>query len=609
MMTSHFELSNEQKNIMNAAGNMLVCGGPGSGKTTVAILKARALAAQHLKPWQKIIFLSFSRSSVARIVEALSQTDHVIKHEKTLIEIGTYHAFFWRVIKSHGYLLGLPQRLSILTPSAEAIALSETRNSYGSKNKLTDQQRQQKERDEYAERERLAYTEGKLCFDLFSNLASSALCGSQKLRDLYSDSYPFIILDEFQDTDNNQWECVKALGLRSTIIALADPEQRIYDFKGADPNRLNHFNEHFQPSKFDLAAQNYRSAGTQITMFGNDVLRGRFQLESYQGITILTYPANQNQAFAKLKSEILKACRRLSGIGDNSWSLAILVPTKKMTRAISDYLRSTTAQMPAIRHSPYIEVEGAILAAEVIAFLLQPKALKGDFTAFVQLVCRFFKGRGGDNPTKNDLNISNALEAAIKACCSGKKIRKNSIILPLLSAYKESRKIILTGDPDTDWKSIRTQLENGNCTRLKEIGAKAHNLSYLNRGTTLRRMLSEQWRISLSYIDALECVRRASIQDHFASSQRPETGVVVMNMHKAKGKQFDEVIIFEGWPRNWGKQYQTNPDRIARRNSATGPLYQYRQNFMVSITRAKQRTTILTPDIDPCILLDRQLLR
>ena len=64
------DLSDEQKRVMQAEGNALVLGGPGSGKTTVAILKAGKIVSDALLPSQKVIFLSFARPTVARIIEA-----------------------------------------------------------------------------------------------------------------------------------------------------------------------------------------------------------------------------------------------------------------------------------------------------------------------------------------------------------------------------------------------------------------------------------------------------------------------------------------------------------------------------------------------------------
>lgn len=602
-----FELSDEQKRVMEAGGNLLVLGGPGSGKTTVAILKAGKLVAEALRPAQKIVFLSFARPTVARIIEALDETQEIGKQEKRLIEIDTYHAFFWRLIKSHGYLLGLPRKLSLLTPAAEAIALASIRSDYPAVSKLTDAQREEKAARELAERTRLSREDGKICFDLFADLTGQVLHGSRRIRALIAEAYPFVILDEFQDTDSDQWEVVQALGQESQIIALADPEQRIYEFIGADPERLNHYREAFQPSEFDLADDNHRSAGTHIARFGNDVLKGKFSSKSYDGIAAMTFPANQNQAYAALKGQVFQARKRLIDSGRKDWSLAVLVPTKRMTRTVSDSLRSDQGGMAAIQHSASIDVEAAVLAAEIIAFLLQPKMPKGDFEAFVRLVCNFYEGRGGDTPSKSHIaesaRITAALAKAHEAHGAGKPIPGNSLIVALLATYQAARAVELTGDPDADWLAVRAQLDEGACKRLREVAVESRNLRLLDRGTQLRAALSESWRTSLSYADALDIVRRAFIQEHFASAWRPETGVVVMNMHKAKGKQFDEVIIFEGWPRYAKRQIVSNPDRIVRGNSRDQDLGQARQNFRVSITRAKTRTTILTPDADPCVLL------
>ena len=341
--------------------------------------------------------------------------------------------------------------------------------------------------------------------------------------------------------------------------------------------------------------------------FGNDLLKGNFRKSPYEGLEFFTFPANQNQALAALKGQVLQARKRLIDGGSSNWSLAVLVPTKKLMRQVSDSFRTAQPTMPEIRHHAAIDMEGAILAAEVLAYLLQPKSASRDVHEFVELLCNFFLGKGGGTPTKKDVaeaqRVQKALQKAIECKKSGKTIPKRSIIRPLLTAYKECRSLQFIGDPDKDWLTVRAVLEKGGCNRLHQVAAEARNIRLLDRGTQLRESLSQDWRNNGVYTNALNIVRQSFVQQHFATSMKPETGVIVMNMHKAKGKQFDEVIIFEGWPRLSGGKIVANLDRIVRGNHGDQDLVHAKQNFRVSVTRAKTRTTIMTPKNDPCVLL------
>ncbi|RWQ45672.1 MAG: ATP-dependent helicase [Mesorhizobium sp.] len=601
------ELTEKQKEIMATDGHLLVTGGPGSGKTTVSILKAAKIAEQNLRAGQKILFLSFARATVSRVVEAIEYEQQIPHEQKRRIDVDTYHSFFWRIMKTHGYLIGLPRRLFILTPPAEAIALSLVRFGYASKNKITDAEKAALNAAEEAERLRLARDEGRICFDLYAPYVGDILHGSERIRKLIAATYPVIILDEFQDTNADQWRVVQALGEFSILIALADPEQRIYDWIGADPKRLDHFREAFAPKEVDLSTDNHRSAGTDIAMFGNDLLTGNFRQEKYNGIAFRLYEPYPDQAMTALVTSTYAARKRLVETGRKGWSLAILVPTKKMTRLVSDAFRSPPAGLTEIPHMAAIELDGAILGAEVIAFLMQPEEDAIHFQQFIDLVKNYFHGKGGDTPTKGALqeadNIQKAYNKWRASQATGKAIGANSILVALLAVYQEARALALTGNPDEDWKAVRSVLERGACSRLKELGHEVRNIRLLDRGTQLRQELSQDWRDTGAYRNALAIVRLAFVHEHFSTNAKPETGIVLMNMHKAKGKQFDEVIVFEGWPRVAKGKIVANLDRIVRGNDRAEINDQARQNFRVSVTRGKQRVTILTPKGDPCVLL------
>jgi len=239
------------------------------------------------------------------------------------IEVNTYHGFWWRLLRSHLYLLNGRRTVRLITPPDAAAMFAGMGKA-----------------EIAVEKKRLYFEEGRIDFDQFALLVCELLKTSSALRRVLTSAYPVLMLDEFQDTDASEWDAVRMLGESARPIALADPEQRIYEFRGADPERIQQFVGDFRPTVIDYGTANYRSNGTDIAKYGNDLLAGTHKTARYSNVAVVGYQFRKGPgAHSVLKSHVLGARERLVRERDTDpWSVAVLAPTQRLMIDVSDYL-------------------------------------------------------------------------------------------------------------------------------------------------------------------------------------------------------------------------------------------------------------------------------
>ncbi|PZR39054.1 MAG: ATP-dependent helicase [Azospira oryzae] len=578
-----FELSEQKKTLLKTSGNILTLGGPGAGKTTISLLKARFIIEHGLKKGQKILFLSFARSTVTRVGQQAKKI--ITRDVRKQLEINTYHGFEWILLKSHGYLLNGGTRLRLLPPPEAASRLAHVGKDLRN-----------------IEKQKLFSQEGLIHFDLFAGLSADLLSRSQSLASIISDTYPFIILDEFQDTNADEWRLIKELGKRSVLIALGDLDQRIYEFRGADPARIGEFIVAFKPTEFDFGTENNRSNGTDIAKFGNDLLTNKNKTESYNDVYLKRYSYRKGIAnHLTLKTEVLNACNRLRSINNASsnWSLGLFVPSKILMLGVSDYLATRQILpgnrfLPEISHEVAMSMEGPSLAAIIIARLMEKSASDMELQfSLLNDLHEHIRGRNGDEVVaQGSLKLAGALKNYTLTNKVSGSTRKQ-IIGETLRIAALCQKLMFTGDPAIDWITVRKLLVTSQSEVIQQVAHDAKYLRLLRRGALLNSGLGTLWRSKGSYSGACNLVRNALAQEHFTASTTAWKGIHVMTMHKSKAKEFDEVIIYEG----------LHSGRIAIDGKGENVFNQSRLALRVAVTRAVKRTTIITPSEKNCPFL------
>jgi DNA helicase-2/ATP-dependent DNA helicase PcrA len=557
------ELCEKRKAVIAQGGHLLVLGGPGSGKTTIALLKAQRQSAT-LKPGQGILFLSFSRAAIRQVL--LRCKEILTPAERRAVTVQTYHAFCMEILEAHGRLLhGRPIRF--LYPGEERL------------------QKSAFDGDWMVERRRLASEQGLYCFDLFAAGAADLLEGCAALRELIADRFPMIIVDEFQDTDDNQWRIVRALADVTDVFCLADPEQRIFDYRDdIDPRRLDVLRADIQVTEFDLGGENHRSPNAGILQFADAVLHNHSPLPATPDIKQVSYW--QNTFAATVHAAVIWTFSALRKKGVEHPSVAVLSRSNSLIADLSVILSETHTYnkqtLPVIEHDVVWDAELSAAAAVVVASILEWPTGPAEETLArtLRVIAGYYKLKNAEEPTNAAAEHARKYDEAAAKVATGEGPRINAA-KALVAVYKAG--VDLVGEPVADWKAARWVLHD--IPALNELFLEVRLVRLFRATDALASGLGERWLALSSYAGASELVKRILEQERLVAAERDPQGCILMNMHKAKGKEFDGVVLVEG---------AFKSSFFDERNEQP-PFERSRRLLRVGLTRARTLVTIVRP--------------
>jgi DNA helicase-2/ATP-dependent DNA helicase PcrA len=435
---------------------------------------------------------------------------------------------------------------------------------------------------------RLFHEEGRLCFDLFAPLTAELLARAKRIGDRIAKRYPLIIVDEAQDTANEQWACIKELAPKTQVVCLADLDQLIFDhLPGVGPERVDQIRGYLMPIEVDLGEDNNRSPGTEIVIFARDVLHSRVRGAKYKNVSQLKFRANANYRDAAIRQSvgmISKAIR--DSTGKAAESIGLIASYGSGVAIISAALR----QDKTIPHQVLFDEAFVMLASRIGAFLLEPRKRDRpheDVGTFLDLLAAAHRAKGGKT----------ALQCAKRCLTWAEKARAGhppnvNLVTAINSLLQTTARTGHTGNPQNDWMQVKRALRASGDATFVSIAEALDYLVAFNRGQRIATNLSQLWLTRGTYAGARGALDDALAQEQLLSGSDQLQGIHVMNMHKCKGKQFDGVVLY--------REQHSSP--FVWKNDPS-PHHKSRKVLHVAITRARAHVLVLNEAFSQCPII------
>ena len=548
------ELSPEQKAAVECTGPALVVAGAGSGKTRTLTAKIAYLIKNGYAP-ERILAITFTNKAAEEMKSRLVALTGMSADRFPWVR--TYHSACFRILKKHCQVLGFQPPLQIYSEyqqqkivkdilinrnidkkylyairahisnaknsgDADAYFSAQRRMGYGSLREL------------YRDYEAVLSEKNAVDFDNILLLTRNLLRDHQEIQRQYQNLFAYILVDEYQDTNNLQEELTRLLLGNGNLFCVGDDWQAIYGFRGSNVDHFIGFEKNYKGSRIFRLEQNYRSA-EEIVAAANELIRFNrhrvdkecFSQKNGGVIDILNFYSDDEEA-----GWVARKIRHLNAAGIRFADMAVLYRTKFCSLSFEKAFRSAGIPYKMLGAKGFFERKEIL----DITCYLTAAVFEKDDAAFERVLNTPKRGVGPGTIKKinamreGEMSLQGAVRQAIVAKVLPDKVYR--ALKELIGLLDDIRLMV----PDA---AVREVMDRSDYLAYLQKYAKTGG-DYTARVENLEQLIysASQYSTLLEYLEDASLIKEDKNDD-----ESFENGVSLSTMHASKGLEFYAVFV------------------------------------------------------------------
>lgn len=589
--------SMQEKAVNHIDGPMLVLAGAGSGKTKVLTSRIAGLIENDISPYN-ILAITFTNKAAKEMKERVVR---LIGNSANNIQISTFHSLGLKILKENYKLLGYERNFTIIDSDDVLTIIKKiikdmnlSKDYYNPRelrSKISSAKNEMMGVDSFAKVEfdhnvvevykrylNKLKNGNSVDFDDLLVLPIKLFKNYPAILEEYQDRYKYILIDEYQDTNEAQYVLSKLLAAKyRNIFVVGDNDQAIYAFRGANYKNILNFEKDYPEAKTILLEENYRSTQT-ILNAANSVIKNNKERKDKNlwsnndiGDKIkYRVVANEKEEASFVASEI----KELISKGVKEEDIAILYRTNAQSRIIEEEMLKKNIKYRVVGSFYFYNRKEIKDLLCYLRLINNPK----DDVSLLRIINTPKRGIGEKTiDTLTNIATENNI-SLYEAITSGKELEFKRLIEDLTN---DSLTLSLTEliDNILEKSGIKKELTS---SKLLEDEIRLENL---NEFKSITKSYEEEYgSATLSdFLDEISLV--SDMTEHQDGSNR----VSLMTVHSVKGLEFDYVFIV-------GMEEGIFPHYNAINDGSSSAIEEERRLCYVAITRAKKELYITSAE-------------